>query len=149
MVASLDKSDGRGFDRSEEVVEVIPNVANLEVEPLARLFKALGDETRVRIVSLLTQGELCVCHLEAALGLTQPAASRHLSLLRTSGLVTSRRVGSWVHYRLADHDQDACNEVLAAIRKLASRETLRRDLARLRKTAGPAASCNRLRSAAE
>jgi ArsR family transcriptional regulator len=124
------------------VADVLPNVANLEVESLARLFKALADETRVRIIALLTHGELCVCHLEAALGLSQPTASRHLSLLRTSGLVTSKRVGTWVYYRLADQDEDACRRVLAAIRTLAAQDTLRRDLARLRKTTGPGSNCD-------
>jgi ArsR family transcriptional regulator len=124
------------------VADVLPNVANLEVESLARLFKALADETRVRIIALLTHGELCVCHLEAALGLSQPTASRHLSLLRTSGRVTSKRVGTWVYYRLADQDEDACRRVLAAIRTLAAQDTLRRDLARLRKTTGPGSNCD-------
>lgn len=121
---------------------MLPNVANLEVEPLARLFKALADETRVRIVALLTHGELCVCHIEAALGLTQPTASRHLSLLRASGLVKRKRSGTWVYYRLADQDEDACRRVLGAIKALAAQETLRRDLARLRKTTGPGATCD-------
>ena len=54
---------------------------------MARLFKALGDETRLRIVALLSHGELCVCHIEAALTLTQPTASRHLGVLRATGVV--------------------------------------------------------------
>lgn len=124
------------------VVEVLPNVANLEVEPLAKLFKALADETRVRIVALLTHGELCVCHLEEALGLSQPTASRHLSNLRASGLVKTRRIGTWVHYRLAEQHEEPCRRVLAAIKTFAARETLRRDLARLRKTTRPGASCD-------
>ena len=54
----------------------------LDVRPLTRLFRALGDETRLRIVALLSHGELCVCHIEAALDLNQSTASRHLGILR-------------------------------------------------------------------
>src|SRR5258706_14927312 len=72
----------------------------LDMRPISRLFKALGDETRLRIVALLTHGELCVCHLEAALALSQPNASRQLGILRAAAVVEPRRDGSWVYYRL-------------------------------------------------
>src|ERR1051325_5215410 len=58
----------------------------LDVRPLTRLFRALGDETRLRIVALLSHGELCVCHLESALELNQSTASRHLGILRAAGV---------------------------------------------------------------
>ena len=65
-------------------------------------FRALGDETRRRMVFLLHQGgELCVCELTAALGLSQPKISRHLAQLRAAGLVQDRRRGQWIFYRLA------------------------------------------------
>ncbi len=70
------------------------------VQPASRLFKALGDETRLRIVALLSHGELCVCHVESALGLCQPNASRHLTVLKNAGVVDHRRQGNWVYYRL-------------------------------------------------
>jgi ArsR family transcriptional regulator len=54
-------------------------------------FRALGDETRIRIVALLAHGELCVCHLDKALDLGQPNASRQLSILKHAGIVESRR----------------------------------------------------------
>nr|BFD41727.1 metalloregulator ArsR/SmtB family transcription factor [Pseudomonas sp. FFPRI_1] len=67
----------------------------------AELFKALADETRSRIVLLITrEGELCVCELTAALDLSQPKVSRHLALLRGCGLLADRRQGQWVYYRL-------------------------------------------------
>jgi len=75
------------------------------VRPVSRLFKALADERRIRIVALLAHGELCVCHVEAALGLTQPNASRQLGILRSAGVVEDRRKGSWVYYRLARQDE--------------------------------------------
>ena len=66
------------------------------------LFKTLSDETRLAIVMLLREaGELCVCDLCAATAESQPKVSRHMALLRESGLVIDRREGKWVHYRLS------------------------------------------------
>jgi len=66
------------------------------------LFKALADETRLRAVLLLeTRGELCVCELTHALGVSQPKMSRHLAALREAGLVSDRRQGLWVFYRVS------------------------------------------------
>jgi DNA-binding transcriptional ArsR family regulator len=68
------------------------------------LFKTLSDETRLAIVMLLREaGELCVCDLCAATAESQPKVSRHMALLRESGLVIDRREGKWVHYRLSQH----------------------------------------------
>lgn len=65
------------------------------------LFKALADETRTRISLLIArEGELCVCELTSALGVSQPKISRHLALLRSSGLLVDRRQGQWIYYRL-------------------------------------------------
>lgn len=70
----------------------------------AQLFKALSDDTRLRILGLLFEGELCVCDLVAVLGIPQSTVSRHLAYLRNSGLVVDSREGVWMHYRLADGD---------------------------------------------
>ncbi len=67
----------------------------------APLFKALADETRLRILALLVSGELCVCDLLVILQLPQSTVSRHLAYLRNSGLVQDRREGVWMYYRLA------------------------------------------------
>ena len=65
------------------------------------LFKCLADDTRTKITLLIvSQGELCVCELTAALDLNQPKISRHLALLRSAGLLMDRRQGQWVYYRL-------------------------------------------------
>ena len=65
------------------------------------ILKALADETRLRCVVLLeAEGELCVCEMTYALALSQPKVSRHLALLRDVGLVTDRREGLWVYYRI-------------------------------------------------
>ncbi|MHB1676666.1 MAG: ArsR/SmtB family transcription factor [Sulfuriferula sp.] len=64
-------------------------------------FDALADETRRRILALLlAQAELCVCELHVALDLHQPKVSRHLSVLRDTGILTVRREGTWIYYRL-------------------------------------------------
>ncbi|HBA89552.1 MAG TPA: ArsR family transcriptional regulator [Geobacter sp.] len=68
----------------------------------AQIFRALADETRLRILALLlSQGELCVCDIIAALKLPQSTVSRHLAYLRKSGLVSDRRCGLWMYYSLA------------------------------------------------
>jgi ArsR family transcriptional regulator len=90
----------------------------LDVQSITQLFRALGDETRVRIVALLSQGELCVCHIEEALEISQPNASRHLSVLRSAGVVEPRREGNWIYYRLAHQADDECRKVLTAVKAL-------------------------------
>jgi ArsR family transcriptional regulator len=105
---------------------------------MTRVLRALGDETRLRIVALLSHGELCVCHIEAALDLSQPNASRHMGVLKAAGLVEPRREGNWIYYRLARQGDDAARRVLNTIVKaFASQQTLRRDVQKLLRTKGP------------
>ena len=114
--------------------------AALDVRPTARLFRALGDENRLRIVALLTHGELCVCHLQEALGLSQPAVSRHLAVLRAADVVEDRRKGSWVYYRLKRQPDPARQRHLRAlVRSFSGHGLLRRDLERLVQVRGPGA----------
>lgn len=80
-----------------------------------RIFKALADETRLRILALLFEGELCVCDLVALLRLPQSTVSRHLAYLRTSGLVCDRREGVWMYYRLAGVEAQFQQELLALL----------------------------------
>ena len=86
-----------------------------DVKLVTRLFKALADETRLRIVALLCHGELCVCHIETALRLPQPNVSRHLALLRMAGVVEARRKGSWVYYKLAAQSDADCQRQLRTL----------------------------------
>lgn len=65
------------------------------------MFRAVSDRTRLRILNLLKGGELCVCDIVNALRVPQPKASRHLAYLKKAGLVTARREGLWIHYKLA------------------------------------------------
>lgn len=110
----------------------------LDVRPVSRLFKALSDPTRLRIVALLAHEELCVCHVEGALGLSQPLISRHLAVLRNAGVVSHRREGSWVYYRLEKQADPICEQHLKALVKSFSRHAqLGRDVQRLVKIRGP------------
>ena len=74
------------------------------MEELSIIFKALSDETRLRIVKLLEKGELCVCDLVAALDIVQPKASFHLGVLKEAGLIKDRKQGKWIHYSLNEAD---------------------------------------------
>lgn len=112
--------------------------ADPDLRPLSRVFRALGDETRLRIVALLAHGELCVCHVEHALELSQPNASRQLGILKAAGVVDSRRDGTWVYYRIAAPEHAQVGRVLALLTEtLGARRTLRSDLVRLRRACGP------------
>ncbi len=78
----------------------------------AQLFKALSDETRLRIIALLAHGELCVCDLMEIMGLPQSTVSRHLATLRQSELVGDRRQGVWIFYRIIESSESVYRELL-------------------------------------
>ena len=110
----------------------------LDLRSASRFFKALGDETRLRIVALLSHGELCVCHLEEALGIQQSNASRQMAVLRAAGIVDHRREGSWVYYRLAPQTDDLCRRQLRRLSKdFGKQDILRLDVERLLRVKGP------------
>lgn len=67
---------------------------------LVLFYAALADETRLRLLHLMSAGEICVCHLQGVLQTNQPKISRHLAYLRKTGLVEARRDGRWTHYSL-------------------------------------------------
>lgn len=73
------------------------------MDELVRVMKALSDPGRVGILKLLSARELCACEIIRALKLAQPTISRHMKVLADAGLVTGRKVGSWVHYRVAEN----------------------------------------------
>jgi ArsR family transcriptional regulator len=74
------------------------------MQNLTQLFKALSDETRLRILFLIKEGEICVCDIADTLQMTQPNISFHLSMLKEAGLIKDRKNGRWVHYSLNDVD---------------------------------------------
>lgn len=101
---------------------------------LARVFRALADQTRLRILALLRDGEVCVCHIQGGLQLPQPTVSRHLAYLRRSGLVEARREGVWMHYRLAPAASPVIKAVLdSTLHALTHAATTARDISRLQK----------------
>lgn len=71
---------------------------------ITQIFKALSDETRLKILSLMKEGEICVCDIAGTLNMTQPNISFHLSMLKEAGLIKDRKDGRWVHYSLNDSD---------------------------------------------
>lgn len=85
---------------------------------LVVLFKALSDETRLRILKLLEDGELCVCDIAAALGIVQPQVSFHLKILKDTRLLKDRRQGKWIHYKINDSDMFKRFLVLSVFEKI-------------------------------
>lgn len=79
-----------------------------------RLFGAVGESNRMKILLLLSKREMCVCELEAALGMPQPTVSHHLGVLEQAGLLKRSKKGRWVFYDVAD------SQVLGLLRSLAS-----------------------------
>ena len=86
------------------------------VEDLETLFKAFADPTRLRILSLLAAGELCVCDIVEILGIPQPTVSRHLAALRAAGLVAVTREWKFAHYRLAEPADPVHRNLIMCVR---------------------------------
>ncbi|MBN2801637.1 MAG: winged helix-turn-helix transcriptional regulator [Deltaproteobacteria bacterium] len=85
----------------------------------AEIYKAIGDETRITILALLIfKKELCVCDVEGILEISQSKASRHLRYLKNAGLITDRREGIWVYYRITADKQSEGFQVLNSNKKL-------------------------------
>jgi DNA-binding transcriptional ArsR family regulator len=78
------------------------NVSIKSADRKSKIFKALADGTRLRILGLLAVREMCVCEVMVALHLTQPTASHHLRILENVGFVRDRKEGKWVFYSLSD-----------------------------------------------
>ena len=98
------------------------------IDQLESVFKALADKTRLRIVALLGNNEVCVCHLHDSLELPQPTVSRHLAYLRRAGLVDVRRDGVWMHYQVARSLDPAVQTVLnAAVEALTGAQITAKD----------------------
>ena len=99
---------------------------------LALFYAALSDQTRLRLLSLMNNREVCVCYLQEVLKTNQPKISRHLAYLRKAGLVEARRDGKWAHYRLKKLDGDT-QKILSQTLATLGRETqIKQDLQRLK-----------------
>jgi ArsR family transcriptional regulator, arsenate/arsenite/antimonite-responsive transcriptional repressor len=83
------------------------NTFNME-----RFFQALGDGTRLRLLNLMGEQEICVCYFVEILGQLQPKISRHLAYLRSAGIVAARREGKWMHYRIIMPPHAGASQIL-------------------------------------
>jgi ArsR family transcriptional regulator len=108
---------------------------------LVRIHECLCDRTRLRLLHLLLQGPLCVCHFQEILHEPQVKISKHLAYLRRRGMVEAEREGNWMVYRLPARRSPALRANLACLQDCAGEEPVfRRDLARLRQRAPGIAS---------
>jgi ArsR family transcriptional regulator, arsenate/arsenite/antimonite-responsive transcriptional repressor len=95
-------------------------------------FRALADSTRLRIINLIGDQEVCVCFFVEILKTNQPKISRHLAYLRRAGIVTTRREGIWMHYRIATPKDENAAKVLTEVREwLANDPAMQQDRKRL------------------
>jgi ArsR family transcriptional regulator len=95
-------------------------------------FKALADRTRLRVIHLLGDDEVCVCFFVEVLKTNQPKISRHLAYLRRAGLVSARREGKWMHYRLVEPPDANAARIFREVRDwLANNPEMQRDKLRL------------------
>jgi ArsR family transcriptional regulator len=95
------------------------------MKDLLTVFKALSDETRLRILKLLEKGELCVCEIVAALNTIQPKISFHLSTLKEAGLIKDRKQGKWIHYRIDDSDMFRRMLILSVTERISADSVLK------------------------
>jgi len=101
---------------------------------IENLFKALADRTRLRLISLIGDSEVCVCFLVGILKTSQPKISRHLAYLRRAQIVKARREGKWMHYRLIDPPDEHAARIFREVRaSLAEHPELQADRAKLLK----------------
>jgi len=122
--------------KSQDMPRCIYGWADLSLMDSQAIFDVMADPTRRRLLGLLvTEGELCVCEMTAALDDIQPKVSRHLSVIREAGLVRARREGTWMFYRIEHDLPEWQRDMLDALRDGAVPE-LPADRARLRRMSG-------------
>ena len=104
-----------------------------EVRP-GTLLQALADKTRLRLLSLMGDREICVCYFVEILGQPQPKISRHLAYLRNAGVVAARRDGKWMHYRIVMPPNKGAAQVLRQVlQSLQEEKPMQKDRNRLNK----------------
>jgi ArsR family transcriptional regulator len=101
------------------------------MQDILNIYKALSEETRLRVLKLLEHGELCVCDIVAALDMIQPKVSFHLAVLKEAGLIKDRKQGKWTHYRIDDADIFKRFLLLSTLERI-STETVSEDIRRLK-----------------
>ncbi len=101
---------------------------------MERFFQTLGDNTRLRILNLIGDQEICVCYFVEILGGPQPKISRHLAYLRSAGIVVGRREGKWMHYRIVMPPHIGAAQILRqTLGWLKKEKTMQADRSRLTK----------------
>lgn len=101
---------------------------------MERFFQAMGDNTRLRLLNLMGDQEICVCYFVEILGQGQPKISRHLAYLRRAGIVQARREGKWMHYRIVMPSNIGAAQVLRqTLAWMREEKTMQADRARLSK----------------
>ncbi|UJF34406.1 ArsR/SmtB family transcription factor [Paenibacillus hexagrammi] len=91
-----------------------------ELRIMAEQFKMLGDSSRLTILALLREKELCVCEIVDIMGMSQPNISQHLRKLRSAGLVTETRKGQWMYYSLSLNDKPHIEQALSHLPSLSN-----------------------------
>ena len=104
----------------------------MELHKINKLFRASSDQTRLRILNLLSQGKLCVCEIMRILELPQPKISRHLAYLRKANLVKTRRGGQMVFYSLAKPKNEVHMALIQCLKHCFKNGLLQNDLKRLK-----------------
>src|SRR3984885_1149579 len=120
--------------------EYIVSMAAKQSFNMERFFQALGDNTRLRLLNLMSDQETCVCYFVEILDQLQPKISRHLAYLRSAGIVAARREGKWMHYRIVMSPHDGASQILRqTLDWLKEDKAMQADRARLSKACCPPA----------
>ncbi len=108
--------------------------ARQKIFNIERFFQALGDNTRLRLLNLMGDQEICVCYFVEILGQPQPKISRHLAYLRNAGIVSARRDGKWMHYRMVmPQDEGAARVLTQVLQWFKEEKTMQADRSKLSK----------------
>jgi ArsR family transcriptional regulator len=105
----------------QDVIEVCYNYFVMKTEKhfnLELFFAALADRTRLRLLNLMRDGEVCVCFFAETLGTNNPKISRHLSYLKRAELVSGRRDGKWMHYRITEPKNKTASEMFSKLMEM-------------------------------
>ncbi len=119
------------------------------IDPLVRVFAALADPSRVRLLTACFGGERCVCQLVELLGRSNATVSKHLAILRDAGLLASRKEGRWVYYRLPDEPGPEAADAIGFVRRHAAPDTIEADRRAMERILAvePTELCRKQRSA--
>jgi ArsR family transcriptional regulator, arsenate/arsenite/antimonite-responsive transcriptional repressor len=120
----------RNVSNEQDGVGTTNSTGDQPVKDLTAVFKALSDETRLRILKLLEHGELCVCDIVAAFDMSQPKISFHLATLREAGLLKDKKDGKWMRYRIDESDLFKRLLILSVVEKI-PQELFKEDTRRL------------------